>query len=106
MEVEKVTAVIPKQFSMGASKVNITFDNSKLNAMEVLGIYSKDFNSIELASGENGRDYPLDTILDTFYHEKIHAIFKFIGREDLSNDEALVDTFGKVLRQTDETSIY
>ncbi len=39
----------------------------------------------------------------TYYHEVTHAIFEAIGREDLSNNEHLVDQFSRALHQVIKT---
>jgi len=45
-----------------------------------------------------------DKILNTFYHEKVHAILDTMHERELSANEKFVDTFANLLRQSDETS--
>ena len=44
--------------------------------------------------------------MDTFYHEKVHIILDTMGERELSQNEKFVDTFAKLLRQSDETANY
>lgn len=39
----------------------------------------------------------------TFYHELIHFLLHYAGRDDLAGDETLVDTLGGLLAQYEAT---
>ena len=39
----------------------------------------------------------------TFYHELVHFLLHYAGRDDLSEDETLVDTVGGLLAQYEAT---
>ena len=45
-------------------------------------------------------------MLNTFYHEKVHAILRAMNEEELNENEKFVDVFAKLLRQSDETSTF
>lgn len=49
---------------------------------------------------------PEDLKAVTFYHELFHAMFNTIGREDLKNDEAIVDLLGNLMWQYHKTAKY
>lgn len=38
-------------------------------------------------------------LLGTFFHELVHSLLEAAGREDLSENEAFVDTFSTLLHQ-------
>ena len=39
----------------------------------------------------------------TFHHELVHFLFHYAGRDDLAEDETLVDTIGGLLAQYEQT---
>ncbi len=47
---------------------------------------------------------PKDQIRDTYYHELAHHFMIASGREDLSQNEILVETMGKLFRQFIESA--
>lgn len=99
---------LPCSYKLGASTIRVELGNNELlNNLSLLGRCSKDDGVIQLATkNDNGKNYPEDTIKDTFYHEKVHSILLFMGKDELSEDEKFVDLFAKLLRQTDVTSEY
>ena len=44
-----------------------------------------------------------EVVAHTFYHELTHFLLHYAGRDDLSEDETLVDTIGGLLAQYDQT---
>lgn len=42
---------------------------------------------------------PVTQLQATFCHELTHALFTYAGRQDLSDDESLVDKIGELLAQ-------
>lgn len=80
------------------------------SSFQLLG---RDFRVVRKPDPSNEEDGCLDTDTDTiiiyadgkhrightFGHELMHAMFKAAGREDLSDDEALVDVMGGLLWQ-------
>lgn len=49
---------------------------------------------------------PNDLMGITYYHELMHFIFSTLGREDMKNDEGLVDSVGNLLWQAHKTAKY
>jgi len=49
---------------------------------------------------------PEDLKAITFYHELFHAIFNTLGRDDLKNDEGLVDSMGNLMWQFHKSAQY
>lgn len=66
--------------------------------------YSKSLITLSTTAGVD----PLsdDRIMDCFYHEKVHAILDSMREDQLSGNEKFVDTFAKLLRQSDETATF
>jgi hypothetical protein len=58
------------------------------------GNFDPSRNRIELLSGG-----PTTQLQATFCHELTHAMFTYAGRQDLSDDETLVDKIGELLAQ-------
>ena len=97
---EKIRLLISDDVGIGKTL------ESLLIAKELLGKYSRDLCTIELNNTDNsGILYPEDTIMNTFYHEKVHSILSLMGHE-LNNNEEFIDLFARLLRQTDITSEY
>ena len=44
------------------------------------------------------------SMLDTFYHEKVHIILDAMGEHTLSSEEKFVEVFSRLLRQSDESA--
>lgn len=97
---------IPKRFKLFGTTYNIVWDNKKMNDLELYGQTNYSRSEIILTN-VNGLD-PLsdDKMMDTFYHEKLHAILDMMNERDLSTNEKFVDVFAKLLRQADETAEY
>lgn len=49
---------------------------------------------------------PEDLKAITFYHELFHAIFATLGKEELKNDEGLVDSMGNLMWQFHKSAKY
>ncbi len=97
---------IPKSFKLFGTKINILFDNKRMNNESCLGISEHAKNTITLTDTYKGNQLSLDVITDTYYHEKIHVILDAMHENDLSGNEKFVEVFSKLLRQSDETSDY
>lgn len=67
---------------------------------EAYGVSDFKSNEIRLYTQEAGDG----TLLDhSFYHELVHFLLHYAGRDDLSNDEQLVDVVGGLLAQYEAT---
>jgi len=96
---------IPKSFKLFATTYNVVFDNDRMNELGYYGLCSYSEAKITLSTMKGKTQLNEDRISDVFYHEKVHAILDMMNNE-LSNNEQFVDTFAKLLRQSDETSEY
>lgn len=97
---------IPKKFKLFAKTYNIIFDNVRCNDKGVYGLHDYSKAEITLTDIDGINKLSEDTIMDTFYHEKIHAILDSMNKTELSNDEEFVDVFAKLIRQSIETEEY
>lgn len=66
-----------------------------------LGEYLHDDGIIKIKKGLSQEDTE-----QVYLHELIHAIFLSLGKESLSDDEPLVDTFASLLHQSVKTAKY
>lgn len=96
---------IPKSFQLFATTVDVVFDNTKLSYDSNFGECSYSNAQIILCDEYKGGNLPESTIIDTFYHEKIHMILDAMGEHELSRNEKFVEVFARLLRQSDETAL-
>jgi hypothetical protein len=97
---------LPKEFKLFGSTINVSFKNKDNNEGERYGAFQYSKCEITLSTTQLLDKLAEDRIKDTFYHEKVHAILDFMSEKELSENEKFVDIFGKLLRQSDETSIW
>lgn len=97
---------IPKKFKLFGTTYNVLWDNKKMNNTTRYG--ESDYSTTEITLSDTHGVNPLseDRIMDTFYHERTHAILDSMHKRDLSADEEFVDVFSKLLRQSIETAEY
>ncbi len=89
-----------------ATKINVVFENKRMNEQQSFGESDYSRSQITLST-TNGLDaLSEDKILDTFYHEKVHMILDTLGYRAESKNELFVDTFAKAFRQTIESAEY
>ena len=97
---------LPKSFKLFATEINVVIDNDRMEDMESYGLTEYSFSKITMADTHKMKPLSNGKMADTFYHEKVHMILDTMGERDLSNNEKFVDIFAKLLRQSDETSIF
>jgi len=97
---------IPKSFQLYATKIDIVYDNKLMNEKSQYGESRYSESKIVMSDTHNLDPLSKDKMLDTFYHEKVHMLLDTMGEHELSNNEKFVDTFGKLLRQSDVTAKY
>lgn len=68
-----------------------------------LGVTRSPLGEVEIQTVWKGKKVPEDSQEQTFYHELVHCILDDIGHADLSEDEVLVQNFGKLLHQFMQT---
>lgn len=97
---------IPVKFTLFATDISIVWDNKYCNDKKRYG--ESDYSTSKITLSETIGMDPLSKgkILDTFYHEKVHMILDTMCEQELSQNEKFVDQFAKLLRQSDETSVY
>lgn len=97
---------IPSSFRLFGAKINIIWDNQRMNDMKSYGLAEYSALKITLSDQENFTKLSEDKIKDTYYHEKVHMILDSMGEHELSGNEKFVDIFSKLLRQSEETAEY
>lgn len=97
---------IPKTFTLFATEINIVWDNKFCNDNQMYGQSDYGQSKIFMSTTCGIRPLSKGKMLDTFYHEKIHMILDTMTEFELSKNEKFVDTFAKLLRQSDETAKY
>lgn len=95
---------IPKRFKIFASTINVVYDNTRLSYDDAIGDCSFTDCKVSLCNEYKGDKLPLDCVVDTFYHEKVHIILDSMGEHELSKNEQFVEVFARLLRQSDETA--
>jgi len=95
---------IPKKFKLFGTTYNVVWDNKRLNDRQEFGLSDYSRSEIILSNTLGTEDLSEDKIMDTYYHEKIHAILDMMNEGELSANEKFVDVFSKLLRQADETA--
>lgn len=97
---------IPKSFKLFGTTYTVIWDNKIMNDMKNYGV--SDYSKSEITLSDKIGDEKLsnDKIMDTYYHERTHAILDMMNERDISLDEKFVDVFSKLLRQADESSVY
>lgn len=97
---------IPKSFKLFNTTINVIFDNQRADDLQVFGSYQPHNHTILLSNKYGIEHLGEDQIIDTFYHEKVHAILRAMNEEKLNRNEKFVDVFAKLLRQSDETQTF
>ena len=97
---------IPKKFKLFATTINVEYDNVGLSNQSILGSCSYTDTKITLCDNYKGDILNDGTVMDTFYHEKVHVILDAMGEHKLSSNEKFVEIFSRLLRQSDETTEY
>ncbi len=95
---------IPKTFKLFGTTYKVVFNNERLNDRQEYGLCDYSKSEITLSTTEGTTELSEDKIMDTYYHERTHAILDMMNERDLSANEKFVDVFSKLLRQADETS--
>jgi hypothetical protein len=97
---------VPKWFYLFATKIEVVYDSQLCDHKHQYGQASYGESKITLTKTDHTAKLSEGKILDTFYHEKIHIILETMNEYELSKNEKFVDVFAKLLRQSDETSVY
>jgi hypothetical protein len=85
--------IIPKEITIGKNKYTIDIQKH-IPGTDSMGQvrYSTRTISIATHSSETKKPYPKREVLDTFWHEIVHAILRDMGH-DLESNERFVNAF-------------
>lgn len=97
---------VPKMFTLFATKIDVVFDNKLCDRTNAYGWSYHSESKIVLSDMNGANKISDDNIMNTFYHEKVHMILDSMSEHELSKNEKFVDTFAKLLRQSDTTAVY
>lgn len=97
---------IPKTFKLFGTTYNVIWDNKRMNDKGCYGLSDYGKSEITLSTTQGTELLSEDRIIDTFYHEKVHAILDMMNERELSENEKFVDIFSKLLRQSDQTQTF
>ena len=97
---------IPKSFQLFANTIEVEINDKRMNEMNCYGLTEPSKSLISLAITNDGHDLSEDIKIDTYYHERTHAILWEMGEVDLYENEKFVDIFSKLLRQSENTTKY
>lgn len=92
---------IPSSFKVFASTINVNFDSKRLSNEGSLGDCSYINGEISICKKYRGQKISKSCMADTFYHEKVHIILDAMSEHKLSENEKFVETFARLLRQSD-----
>jgi len=93
---------MPTQLQIGAQNIKIIID-SHPNENDHVAIVKSVKNEIRIYSKYKGDNIALDYMEQSLWHEITHDILNKLGRNDLSNDEHLVQSFSLLLHQAIKT---
>lgn len=89
---------IPTSFELGGQTINISLKEG-LSKSDAHGL--SHYDSCEIWFDKDLKPNDLKAI--TFYHELMHFVFHTLGRDDLKDNEGLVDSVGNLLWQAHKT---
>lgn len=94
---------LPKKFKLFGTTINVVWNNERMNDKSQYGESDHGKCNITLSTTHGVDKLSQDRIIETFYHERTHAILDAMHERDLSSNEKFVDVFSKLQRQADET---
>ena len=92
---------IPSKFTVGSIDYTVSM-MEKINDNEDFG-YWNCIGNIKIAKKICGQEVSESRQKQTFWHELTHAILHQMGRTDLNDDEAFVNTFSSFLSEAVNT---
>lgn len=94
--VKSRTDGIPKSFRLAAHKIDVVNVPRKKwkHGVDCVGIWLPDQYRIEILSSLRGTNRQ-----QVFVHEMLHAVFDIAGFEELSRNEAIIDSLAHLLAQ-------
>ena len=95
---------IPDEFELGPHTYNIIRVPEMTLREGLLGQHITNQRVIRLQPNVVDANHPNSEYMQTFYHEKVHAILAVMGEDELNNNEKFVDLFATLLLQTDKSA--
>lgn len=99
----KLINSVPTSFILGADTYPIILDRNKMANSDLLGLLDRVNKRIYYTDISRGCPISISEQVDTFYHERTHALLDLCGVPKLSNNEEFVNLFSNLLRQTDNS---
>lgn len=91
--------MIPSSFRILGQQIKVLYKRTLYKTHNAVGLWIPNKNAIHLQQSVKGYEISKDNIEQIFMHELTHLILDKIGRNDLSQDETLVESFGGILHQ-------
>lgn len=95
-----------RSFKLLAHTIHVTYPRTITcpDKGPLLGDCEPDLGKLKASlRNANGDTIPLSGIEHNRWHEQVHLMFHFVGRNDLYEDEALVDSLAGMLAQYEAT---
>jgi len=97
---------IPVSFYLFGQKITVEYVDLLVENEDATGLSLYRKNVIQLQKNNNGVARPQSQFESTFLHELMHFVFFMLGKNDLRNDEVLVDSIARLLHQALTTAEY
>ena len=94
---------IPKKFELMGQTLNVRFVSELLQESDVLGQACYRTGEIKILESSPAYIVTKEKQMQIFLHELMHWIFYKLKKDDLRNDEDLVDMVADLLMQTIKT---
>lgn len=94
-----MTYNIPKSFTMGGQTVKV-YVKKDINSEGDVGLCKFLHNEIYVQTHDKGKPMAKEKIEQTFWHEYAHYLLHQCRKDDLSENEELVDLMGEMLYQS------
>lgn len=93
--------VIPKQFDLFGQRITVETQKNFAREQGCLGKWHP--YQLKIVLQEPDEEHAQSVILQTFWHEAIHACLDLLGHTDLSENEVLVEQLGQAIFQVLKT---
>jgi len=99
--------VIPSGIQLMCRPIDVVFESDLVDKRNMRGGARYRVNQIAIqADAPPAVGMPYDHQVETYFHEVVHWIFNLLEREDLNEDEKLIEQMGKLLAQAALTARY
>lgn len=97
---------IPTSFQLFGQTITVRYDPTLVHETDCVGSSRYRHNTILIQPSQAGQDRLQSQIEQTFCHELVHYILRFLNEDDLNKSEKFVDLFAGLLHQTFTTMTY